>query len=202
LSVAGMSWMNPEITNLVPVLKSYWLVIHVAVITSSYGFFATAALLALFNMCLMVARNKKNTLRLTESIQEFSYIIELTLTIGLFMLTVGTFLGGVWANESWGRYWGWDSKETWALVSVLIYSAILHLRKIPKTNNLLIFNIVSVLGFGSVIMTYLGVNYFLSGMHSYGQGTPPTIPAGVYVVVILIFLLIIWAVYSERKNKN
>lgn len=202
LSVAGMSWMNPEITNLVPVLKSYWLVIHVAVITSSYGFFAMAALLAMFNLCLMILRNKKNALKLNENIQEFSYIIELALTIGLFMLTVGTFLGGVWANESWGRYWGWDSKETWALVSVLLYSAILHLRKIPKTNNLLIFNTVSVLGFSSVIMTFLGVNYYLSGMHSYGQGSPPAIPVIAYIIIFSILSLILLAFYSEKKYRN
>ena len=202
LAVAGMSWMNPEITNLVPVLKSYWLVIHVAVITSSYGFFATAAMLALFNMCLMIARNQKNAIKLNDNIQEFSYIIELTLTIGLFMLTVGTFLGGIWANESWGRYWGWDSKETWALVSVLIYSAILHLRKIKSTNNLLIFNAVSVLGFSTIIMTYFGVNYYLSGMHSYGQGTPPAIPIGVYIVIFIIISLILSAYLSEKKFRN
>lgn len=199
LSVAGMSWMNPEITNLVPVLKSYWLVIHVAVITSSYGFFAMAAMLGLFNLCLMVARTEENKLRLNESILEFSYIIELALTIGLFMLTVGTFLGGIWANESWGRYWDWDSKETWALVSVLVYSVILHLRNIPKTNNLLVFNTVSILGFGSVIMTFVGVNYYLSGMHSYGQGTPPPIPVAVYLVLIVIITLIIAAVKSEKR---
>lgn len=201
LSVAGMSWMNPEITNLVPVLKSYWLVVHVAVITSSYGFFAMSAMLGLFNLGLMIARTKKNKKRLNESIQEFSYIIELSLIIGLFMLTVGTFLGGVWANESWGRYWGWDSKETWALVSILVYSAILHLRNIPKANNLLVLNTLSVLSFSTVIMTFFGVNYYLSGMHSYGQGTPPPIPSGVYIAIVLVFTLIIWAFNSESKNK-
>ncbi len=201
LSVAGMSWMNPEITNLVPVLKSYWLVVHVAVITSSYGFFAMAAMLALFNLCLMAVRTTKNTVKLSENILEFSYIIELSLTIGLFMLTVGTFLGGVWANESWGRYWGWDSKETWALVSVLVYSAILHLRKIPKTNNLLLFNTVSLLGFSTVIMTFFGVNYYLSGMHSYGQGTPPPIPVLVYIIAGGIFSLVAFVSYKEKKIK-
>ena len=201
LSVAGMSWMNPEITNLVPVLKSYWLVIHVAVITSSYGFFAMSAMLGLFNLGLMIARTNKNKNRLNESIQEFSYIIELSLIVGLFMLTVGTFLGGVWANESWGRYWGWDSKETWALVSILVYSAVLHLRNIPKANNLLVLNTLSVLSFSTVIMTFFGVNYYLSGMHSYGQGTPPPIPSGVYIAVILVIALVVGAYYSEKKSK-
>ena len=199
LSVAGMSWMNPEITNLVPVLKSYWLVVHVAVITSSYGFLATGAMLGFFNLFLMIFRTKNNSLNINESIQEFSYIIELALTIGLFMLTVGTFLGGVWANESWGRYWGWDSKETWALVSVLVYSVVLHLRKIPKCNNLLVFNVASVLSISSVIMTFVGVNYYLSGMHSYGQGTPPPVPSWVYVAILAIAAVIVGAITSEKK---
>jgi len=200
LSVAGMSWMNPEITNLVPVLKSYWLVVHVAVITSSYGFLATGAMLAFFNMCLMIARKPNNAAKINENVQEFSYIIELALTIGLFMLTVGTFLGGVWANESWGRYWGWDSKETWALVSVLVYSVVLHLRKIPKMNSLLVFNMASLVGFSSVIMTFVGVNYYLSGMHSYGQGTPPPVPSWVYVAILAIGLVIFGAYLSEKKQ--
>jgi ABC-type transport system involved in cytochrome c biogenesis permease subunit len=199
LSVAGMSWMNPEITNLVPVLKSYWLVIHVAVITSSYGFLATGAILAIFNICLMIARKPMNVVKINEHIQEFSYIIELALTIGLFMLTVGTFLGGVWANESWGRYWGWDSKETWALVSVLVYSVVLHLRKIPKMNSLLVFNIAALISFSSVIMTFVGVNYYLSGMHSYGQGTPPPIPLAVYFILVGIITLVLLAYFNQRK---
>jgi len=201
LSVAGMSWMNPEITNLVPVLKSYWLVIHVAVITSSYGFFAMSSLLGIFNLGLMIARTNKNRIRLNESIQEFSYIIELSLIVGLFMLTVGTFLGGVWANESWGRYWGWDSKETWALVSILVYSAVIHLRNIPKANNVLVLNTLSVISFGSIVMTFFGVNYYLSGMHSYGQGTPPPIPVGIYIAMVLLIALIGGAYYSEKKGK-
>jgi len=194
--------MNPEITNLVPVLKSYWLVIHVAVITSSYGFFAMSALLGVFNLSLMIARTNKNRIRLNESIQEFSYIIELSLIVGLFMLTVGTFLGGVWANESWGRYWGWDSKETWALVSILVYSAVIHLRNIPKANNVLVLNTLSVISFGSIVMTFFGVNYYLSGMHSYGQGTPPPIPVGIYIAMVLLIALIGGAYYSEKKGKT
>lgn len=202
MAVAGMSWMNPEITNLVPVLKSYWLVVHVAIITSSYGFLAMAAMLGLFNLCLMILRNRKNNTRLNETIQELSYTIELALTIGLFMLTVGTFLGGIWANESWGRYWGWDSKETWALVSILVYSAVIHLRSIPKANNILVLNTLSLLSFSTVIMTYLGVNYYLSGMHSYGQGTPPPIPTMVYFIIGGLVVLIALAFYSEQKQSK
>jgi len=200
LMVAGMSWMNPEITNLVPVLKSYWLIIHVAVITSSYGFLAMGALLGLLNLILMIARTKKNNLRLKDSIQEISYIIEIALTIGLLMLTIGCFLGGVWANESWGRYWGWDPKETWALVSILFYSAILHLRNIPKTNNQFILSSMALIGFSTILMTFFGVNYYLTGMHSYAQGTPPSIPVGVYFGVTAIIILVVWAYNAEKKN--
>lgn len=201
LFVAGMSWMNPEITNLVPVLKSYWLIIHVAIITSSYGFLAMGALLGLLNLTLMIASNNKNTDRLKNSIQEISYVIELSLLIGLLMLTIGCFIGGVWANESWGRYWGWDPKETWALVSILVYSAILHLRNVPKLNNQFVLSSLALVGFSSIIMTFFGVNYYLSGMHSYGQGTAPQIPIILYLIVFLLGL-VIYAAYRNTKKQN
>jgi len=202
LFVAGMSWMNPEITNLVPVLKSYWLIVHVAVITSSYGFLAMGALLAMLNLILMIFRKKTKSIKLSENIQEISYVIELSLMIGLIMLTAGCFIGGVWANESWGRYWGWDPKETWALVSILVYSAILHLRNVPKLNNQFVLSSLALIGFGSIIMTFFGVNYYLSGMHSYGQGTPPSIPSAVYIIVILILILIFAAYKAEKSNEK
>jgi cytochrome c-type biogenesis protein CcsB len=201
LIVASMSWMNPEITNLVPVLKSYWLIIHVAIITSSYGFLAMGALLGMLNLILMIACTKKNAIRLKDSIQEISYIIELTLIVGLILLTIGCFIGGIWANESWGKYWGWDPKETWALVSILVYAAILHLRNVPKMNNQFVLSSLALVGFSTIIMTFFGVNYYLSGMHSYAQGTPPPIPSGVYVVIALIIALIIGA-YNARKKRQ
>ena len=111
LMVAGMSWMSPEITNLVPVLKSYWLIVHVAVITASYGFLGISALLGFLNLILMIFRNKHNSERINHTIKELVNIIQIALIIGLLMVTLGSFLGGVWANESWGRYWGWDPKE-------------------------------------------------------------------------------------------
>jgi len=202
LFVAGMSWMNPEITNLVPVLKSYWLIIHVAIITSSYGFLAMAALIGFLNLVLMTVQTNKNSIRLKDSIQELSYIIEMAMSIGLIMLTIGCFIGGIWANESWGRYWGWDPKETWALVSILVYSAILHFRIIPATNNQFTLSSLSLIGFGTIIMTFFGVNYYLSGMHSYAQGTPPPIPSGVYIAIIVVFALVVAAYKAEKKNKH
>jgi cytochrome c-type biogenesis protein CcsB len=199
LFVAGMSWMNPEITPLVPVLKSYWLIVHVAVITASYGFFAMGALLGMLNLVLMILRNKKNEQNIRFTILEVSYIIEMALIIGLLMMTIGSFIGGVWANESWGRYWGWDPKETWALVTVLVYAIILHLRKIPGLKSTLALSSLALLGLGVVLMTFFGVNYYLSGMHSYGAGDPPPIPNALYVAVVLIVGLIIAARYSETK---
>ena len=200
LSVAGMSWMNPEITNLVPVLKSYWLIVHVAVISSSYGFMALGAILGFLNLILIIAKTPKNRVRLNDNILEISYIIELALTIGIFLLTVGTFLGGVWANESWGRYWGWDAKETWALVSVLVYAVVLHLRFMPKLNNPLVLSTTALVAFSSIIMTFLGVNYYLSGMHSYGQGTAPTLPNSLFIVILVVIAVVFLAFRAERKK--
>jgi len=199
LMVAGMSWMNPEITNLVPVLKSYWLIVHVAIITASYGFLAMGALLGMLNLILIILRNPKNEKNISFTILEVSYIIEMALMIGLLMLTIGSFIGGVWANESWGRYWGWDPKETWALVTVLIYSIILHLRKIPGLKSIFALSSLALVGLSSVLMTFFGVNYYLSGMHSYAQGDPPPIPNALYFAIILIIALIIAAWFSEKK---
>ena len=200
LSVAHLNWLDPEITNLVPVLKSYWLIIHVAIITSSYGFLGLGAILAFFNLLLMILRTRKNSSNLTIKIQEFSYIAESTLVFGLFLLTIGTFLGGVWANESWGRYWGWDPKETWALVTVLVYSFILHMRFIPGFRGFYAFNLAALVGYGSVLMTYFGVNYYLSGMHSYAAGDPVPVPTFVYYTVGIIFIIAVIAFIQHKRN--
>lgn len=201
LMVAHLNWLDPEITPLVPVLKSYWLMIHVAVITGSYGFLGLGALLGFMNLILMILRNKNNNKTITDTIKELTQINEMTLIVGVFMATVGTFLGGVWANESWGRYWGWDPKETWALVIVLIYAMILHLRFIPKANGKYLFNLVSLLGFSSVIMTYFGVNYYLSGMHSYAKGDPVPVPTFVPITFVVILVIAVIAYLRNRANK-
>lgn len=168
--VSEMNLLDPEITPLQPVLKSYWLMIHVAIITGSYGFLGLSAILGLINLTLYITRGTKSNQMVTLNINEITYVSELTMTIGLFMLTIGTFLGGVWANESWGRYWGWDAKETWALVSVLVYAIILHLRYIPGLKGKFTFNLVSLWGFSSILFTFFGVNFVLGGLHSYAQG--------------------------------
>ncbi|HRU68879.1 MAG TPA: cytochrome c biogenesis protein CcsA, partial [Bacteroidia bacterium] len=121
------------------------------------------------------------------------------LIAGLYLLTIGTFLGGVWANESWGRYWGWDPKETWALVTVVVYTFILHMRMIPGLKGIFAYNLASLIGYGSVIMTYFGVNYYLSGLHSYASGDPVPVPAFVYYTVAVILITGIVAYVKFRK---
>lgn len=186
LMVAHLSFMDPEITNLVPVLKSYWLTLHVSVITGSYGFLGLGAILGLINMILLALSNKRNIERIGSTIEELTVINYRTLTLGLYFLTIGTFLGAVWANESWGRYWGWDPKETWSLITVILYSLVIHSRMIPGLKDIYSFNILSLFTFSSVLMTYFGVNYYLSGLHSYAAGDPVQVPSFVFIAVILL----------------
>ena len=197
LFVAHLNWLDPEITNLVPVLKSYWLMIHVAVITASYGFLGLGALLAFITLWLYIIKREKNRINIEHSIKELTYINEMSLIFGLALLIVGNFLGGVWANESWGRYWSWDPKETWTLVTVLLYTVVIHIRFVKSMRGIFAFNVASLLAFSSVIMTYFGVNFYLSGMHSYAKGDPVPIPIFVYYVAIIVAITIILA-YRKR----
>lgn len=199
LTVAGMSWMDPEITPLVPVLKSYWLIIHVAIITASYGFLGLAAIMGLYNLLLMISKNKSNSKRINMTITELNYILEMTMVVGLFMLTIGTFLGGVWANESWGRYWGWDPKETWALVTVLVYSFIVHMRYIPGFRGNFALSFAGLISYSAVMMTYFGVNYYLSGLHSYAAGDPVPVPTFIYYIYAGVVIVGSLAYYFDRK---
>lgn len=203
LMTASHSSYDPQLTNLTPVLKSYWLIIHVAVLTISYGFLGLGFVLGLINMFLYAFKNKENNNRLDLLILELSWINEMNITIGLVLATVGTFLGGVWANESWGRYWGWDAKETWALIIVLTYTLVLHLRLIPKMNGKFLFNVASILSYGSVLMTFFGVNYFLSkGMHSYGAGDKAIFPLWAWIAIGSIVLLMFYAKYKDKSIRK
>ncbi len=199
LLIAMLSYLNPEITPLVPVLKSYWLTIHVSLEAGSYGFLMLGAIIGLINLLLMIFIKTSNLERIRTIIREMSYISEMTLIGGLFMLSVGTYLGGVWANESWGRYWGWDAKETWALVSILVYALILHLRLVPKVSGLFAYNFATLFGLSSIIMTYFGVNYYLSGLHSYAAGDPVPIPQWVYYAVVSLLLISLLAYIRAKK---
>ena len=199
--VAHMNFINPEITNLVPVLKSYWLMIHVATIISGDGFLGLGSILSLMVLILFILRGKGGHTNIDRSIKELSNLSEMGLIIGLMLLTVGNFLGGVWANESWGRYWGWDSKETWAAVTILIYATVLHLRFIPALKSTFIYNMAATWAYSSVLMTYFGVNYYLSGLHSYAAGDPVPIPVWIYYAVAGLFVLTVFAARNRKIEK-
>ncbi|WP_045372273.1 cytochrome c biogenesis protein CcsA [Jejuia pallidilutea] len=170
LMIAHWNWMDPAIANLQPVLNSYWLMIHVAVIVASYGPFTLGMILGVVALFLMAFTTNKNKKVMGLNIQELTIINELALTVGLVMLTIGNFLGGMWANESWGRYWGWDPKETWALISIMVYAFVIHMRLVPGLRSRWLYNLMSIIAFGSILMTYFGVNFYLAGLHSYASG--------------------------------
>jgi cytochrome c-type biogenesis protein CcsB len=201
LFVSGLNWMDPQIGTLVPVLKSPWLMIHVAVIVAAYGFFGISFLIGILNLLMLTfGKSKKDESKLHLRIKELSAVNEMSLLAGLALMTIGTFLGAVWANESWGRYWGWDPKETWALITMVVYALVVHLRLVKQYNNVWIFNTASVVAFASVLMTYFGVNFFLSGMHSYGDnGSIGGIFVYLYAVAAVVVVL---AIISYRGYKR
>lgn len=198
LFVSGLNWMDPQINTLVPVLNSPWLMFHVAVIVAAYGFFGISFLLGLTNISIMSF--SKDSPFMALRVRELSIINNMSLLTGLALMTIGTFLGAVWANESWGRYWGWDPKETWALITIVVYSIVTHLHLVKKWNNDWLFNFTTVLAFSSVLMTYLGVNYFLSGMHSYGQMDNSS-SIFVYIAIVFIIIGIIGLLSYRRRNR-
>ena len=199
LMVAGMSNMNPEITNLVPVLKSPWLTIHVAVIMAGYGFLGLASIMGLMNVVVYALLSPSNKSRLEEVINQVTNVNHLTLIVGLYFMTAGVFLGGVWANESWGRYWGWDPKETWALITVLVYAFVTNMHRIPGLRGKFAFNLASFISYSSVMMTYFGVNYFLGGIHSYASGSSFKVPWWTYLIVVIMVGLSLFAFNRQQK---
>ncbi len=200
LFVSRLNWMDPEISPLVPVLKSPWLMFHVAVIVAAYGFFGICCLLGITNLVMMTLSNSRNHTLLTMRIRELTLVNEMALLVGLAFMTIGTFLGAIWANESWGRYWGWDPKETWALITIVVYALVEHLRLIRRWYySIWSFNFCSVLAFGSVLMTFFGVNYFLSGMHSYGENEYVYSIFG-YLCSAIILILILGIIARLRSN--
>lgn len=200
LMIAHWNWMDPSIANLQPVLNSYWLMIHVAVIVASYGPFTLAMILGIVSLLLILLTNEKNKVRMKLSIQEITYINEMAVTIGLVMLTIGNFLGGQWANESWGRYWGWDPKETWALISIMVYAFVIHARFVPALRGKWVFNFMSILAFYSILMTYFGVNFYLTGLHSYASGDKVVTPTFVYISFAAVLLLGIVSYLKYKKH--
>lgn len=200
LWVAHQNWLDPSIANLQPVLDSYWLMIHVAVIVMSYGPFTLGMMLAAISLFLMIFTNKNNYKKMEINISELTVITEMALTAGLVLLTIGNFLGGQWANESWGRYWGWDPKETWALISIMIYAFVIHARLVPGLRGRWTFNVLALFSYASIMMTYFGVNFYLSGLHSYASGDAPATPTFVYWITLFAVILSVVSYFSYKKH--
>lgn len=160
LLVAMMGESNPQITPLMPVLASPLLSIHVCVIMVAYSLLAFILLNALTALILTGRRHEQAVAQLTR-------MSHLMLYPAVFCLAAGIFIGAVWANQSWGRYWGWDPKEVWALITLIVYSVPLHRQTISWLRRPRWFHLYMALAFLSILMTYFGVNFFLGGMHSY-----------------------------------
>lgn len=188
LFFAHENWTDPAIANLQPVLDSYWVLIHVSIIVGSYGPFFVGAILGILALLLMILTTESNKKRMDLNIKEITIVNEMALTIGLVMLTIGNFLGGMWANESWGRYWGWDPKETWALISIMVYAFVIHMRLVPGLRGRWFFNLMSIFAVLSIMMTYFGVNFYLKGLHSYASGDQAVTPVEAY------YFILFWAI--------
>ena len=166
-----------------PVLQTPLLGIHVSVIMLAYTLFAVIMVNGLIGLYAAIVSRKAETNQKFEKIvpfkgkeiinQKCTILSQILLYPALFCLTAGIFIGAVWANMSWGRYWGWDPKETWALITMLVYALLIHWpwlkNKLPITNNQspIIYHILCIVAFLFVLFTYFGVNYFFSGLHSY-----------------------------------
>ena len=199
LMVAHWNWMDPAIENLVPVLNSYWLMIHVAVIVASYGPFILGAMLALLTLGFILFTTRNNKPKFELVIKELTHINKQALIVGLVLLTIGNFLGGQWANESWGRYWGWDPKETWALISIMIYALVIHAHMIPALRGLFRFNTMALWAVWVIMMTYFGVNFYLAGLHSYAKGEPVKTPGWIFVTAAVLAIINLAAWWRYRK---
>lgn len=158
LMVASFGESNPQITQLMPVLMSPLLSVHVAVIMIAYALLAFLMLGSL--MAIILRRDQA----MVERLQVVEQII---LYPAVFLLTAGVFIGAIWANVSWGRYWSWDPKEVWALITLIIYALPLHGQSLPLFRKPMFFHGYCIIAFLSVIITYFGVNFILGGLHSY-----------------------------------
>ena len=165
LLVAWLGQMNPRITSLMPVLQSPWLSSHVSLIMISYSLFAFITLNAIVALILMA--RKKSEAQVSASLETITVLSRLMLYPAVLLLSVGIFLGAVWANVSWGSYWSWDPKEVWALVTMIVYGIAFHRQSLPWLRRPVAFHLYMIFAFLTVLMTYFGVNYLLGGMHSY-----------------------------------
>ena len=188
--------LDPTIKPLEPVLRSnYWLTIHVLTITLSYGAFALSLGLGNLVLALHAFRPK-----MKEAISHYTLFTYRAVQFGVVLLAAGTILGGVWADYSWGRFWGWDPKETWALIALLFYIAVLHGK---WAGWLKPFGMVlcTVLCFNGVLMAWYGVNFVLGvGLHSYGFGAGGLEYVGIFVASQFVFCAMVAAVNAKRQR--
>ena len=165
LLVSHISQMDPQITHLMPVLSSPLLTIHVSIIMMAF------ALLALTFICgltaLLLSMFTAHRSRLASHLASLALLSRLFLYPALTCLGFGIFIGAIWANVSWGTYWSWDPKETWALITFMVYAVAVHDRSLPFLRRPMGYHLYVTLAFLTILMTYFGVNYFLGGMHSY-----------------------------------
>ena len=165
LLVSHFSLMDPAISHRMPVLNSPLLSLHVSVIMIAY------ALLSLTFVCgmtaLIVALISRNPSLRQERMESLALLSRLFLTPAVTTLGIGIFVGAIWANVSWGQYWSWDPKETWALITWMVYATALHPGLVPTLNKPLHYHLFTLIAFATLLMTYFGVNYLLGGMHSY-----------------------------------
>ena len=155
LLVSHINQMDPAIGQMMPVLNSPLLSIHVSIIMMSYALLSLTFICGIMGICMQSH---------AEELQTLSRIF---LYPALTAMGFGIFIGAIWANVSWGNYWSWDSKETWALITFMIYAVVVHTQSLPVFRKPLVYHIYITLAFMSIAMTYFGVNYFLTGMHSY-----------------------------------
>ena len=165
LMVSMLGESNPQITQLMPVLQSPLLSIHVVVIMIAYSLLAFIMLNGVTAVILHQSQKECK-----EQIERLQIISQIILYPAIFLLAIGIFIGAVWANVSWGRYWGWDPKEVWALITMLVYALALHPRSLPWFHRTMSFHVFCITAFITVLITYFGVNFLLGGMHSYANG--------------------------------
>ena len=196
---AGLVPLTDRTNSLPAVLRSnFWLTVHVLTIVASYGVLAVASVLGHAYLIKDVILRKGDE---HEAKRSAALVVQTyrTIQVGLILLTAGTLLGGVWAAESWGRFWGWDPKETWALISILTYFAVLHARYVRWLED---FGLAAaaVLGLVVIVWTFYGVNYVMAtGLHSYGFGSGGEVWVGAWAIAELAFLAVCWVRYRGQR---
>ncbi len=196
LLIAHIPSIDPSFSPLPPVLKSKLMITHISIAMASYGFFSVGTVLALSNLSVLALPISRKDNLLLLKFSKWSKIAEQALWIGLLLVTMGSILGAIWANDTWGRYWGWDPKESWSLIMILSYAMLLQLRFVLRSRLTYWFNVLVLPAFGTVLMTYFGVNRFFSGMHAYGGESNPQFP------FIVFWILGIWIALSFLAYRN